>query len=128
MRIILTLWFVPLVLFWGWYALSANDMHFGYAMLSRQVHDLVFAVYAKTLGVDADVIPGMIAGACAVDTAIIMAIAAFRWRASWLPQAREMSGKMYRSFWQGSREERREYYAASLVSEDFSSGPVRPGE
>ncbi|MCB1386686.1 MAG: hypothetical protein KDJ80_12205 [Nitratireductor sp.] len=90
MRLLLTLWFLPLVLFWGWYALSVNDVNFGFIMLSRQVHDAVFDIYANTLHVDRAALPGMIAGACAFDSAIVMAIAAFRWRASWLPQARAM--------------------------------------
>lgn len=128
LRIILALWFIPLSLFWGWYALSANNIHFGYVMLSRQVHDLVFQVYANTLGIEAERIPGLIAGACAVDTAIIMAIAAFRWRASWLPQARSM----FDSYWNGGEEKgveyAGEYTSGAGLSEDYASGRARPAE
>ena len=42
MRTIFTLWAAPMAIFWGWFFLSANDMNFGYAMLSRQVHDFAF--------------------------------------------------------------------------------------
>ncbi len=96
MRVILFLWFFPLVLFWGWFALSVNDWSFGFVMLSRELHDVVFDIYARTLGVERELLPGMIAGACAVDSALIMAIAAFRWRASWMPHLREMLA----SYWQ----------------------------
>ena len=96
MRILLTLWFIPLVLFWGWYALSANDIHFGFTMLTRQVHDIVFQLYGNTLGIDPAKIPGMVAAACAFDTAIVMGIAAIRWRASWYPQTKAL----FLSYWQ----------------------------
>lgn len=122
MRLILILWFVPMALFWGWYALSVNDISFGYAMLSRDVHDIVFQIYARTLGVEVEALPGMIAGACALDTALIMCIAAFRWRGSWYPQAKEV----FQSYWQeeGTRED--------FVYEDeftgAASGRVHPAE
>jgi hypothetical protein len=70
--------------------LSANDVSFGVFILSKQAHDMVFQIYANTLGVDPSVIPGMIAGACALDSLIVLAIAAFKWRASWWPQTKEM--------------------------------------
>ncbi len=87
MRIILLLWALPLVFFWGWYGLSANDISFGTVFFSRQLHDAIFDIYGRTLGLPREVLPGMLAWACIVDSAIILAIAAFRWRARWLPQA-----------------------------------------
>ena len=127
MRVLLFLWFVPLVLFWGWFALSVNDWSFGFIMLSRELHDVVFDIYARTLGVDREALPGMIAGACAFDTALIMGIAAFRWRASWLPHAREMLA----SYWQDETvsDDDREY--SDGFGADFRSAaavPVRPAE
>ncbi|MEC9344568.1 MAG: DUF6105 family protein [Pseudomonadota bacterium] len=98
MRIILLLWAVPLGLFWSWYALSANDISFGTVFLSRELHDLVFDIYGHSLGVPATDIPAMIAWACFVDTALIGAIAAWRWRAAWWPQA-----KTRLSEWIGNR-------------------------
>lgn len=80
MRVLLTLWALPLVLFWGWYFLSLNDINFGYLMLSRQLHDFVFQLYGEMLGVDPAIIPGMIAKACAFDSLIVPAIWAFRRR------------------------------------------------
>lgn len=70
--------------------MSANDISFGVFILSKQAHEMVFQIYANTLGVDPSVIPGMIAGACAIDSLIVLAIAAFKWRSSWLPQTKAM--------------------------------------
>ena len=88
MRYILILWFVPLTLFWGWYGISANDWHFGYFFLSRGFHDHMFTIYGSILGVDPAAVPAMIAGTFALDSAILLAIAAFRWRADWYPQTK----------------------------------------
>lgn len=87
MRIILLLWALPLVFFWGWFGLSANDISFGTVFFSRQLHDAVFDIYGRTLGIPGSELPAMFAWACIVDTSILFAIAAFRWRARWLPQA-----------------------------------------
>jgi hypothetical protein len=78
MKWFLVLWGSPLALFWGWYFLSLNDMHFGYIMLSRQVHDLVFRLYGEMLGIDPASIPALVAEACILDTLIILSI--FAWR------------------------------------------------
>lgn len=122
MRIILVLWFLPLFLFWGWYALSAYDISFGFAFLSREVHDVVFQVYANMIGVEASVIPGMIAGACAIDTAIIMGICAFRWRKDWVPQAKTLWGDIRSSYWNDDvRDE-------ELAYEEQRSGRAHPAE
>ncbi len=93
MRVLLVLWAVPLVFFWSWYALSANDLSFGTIFLSRQLHDVVFDLYGRTLGVPASAVPPMMAWACAFDTCLILAIAAFRWRARWLPGAKELAAR-----------------------------------
>lgn len=87
MRYLLVMWAAPLVLFWGWYFLSYYDINFGYVMLSRQLHDLVFQLYGEMLGIDPAIIPGMIAKACLFDALIVLAIWAFRRRrtiASWI--------------------------------------------
>lgn len=87
MRIILLLWALPLAFFWGWYGLSANDISFGTIFFSRQLHDAVFDIYGRTLGIPGTELPAMFAWACILDTSILCAIAAFRWRARWVPQA-----------------------------------------
>lgn len=80
MRYIFALWAAPLVLFWGWFFVSFNDINFGYVMLSRQFHDLLFQIYGNILGIDPEIIPGMVAKACIVDTLLLIAFWAFRRR------------------------------------------------
>jgi hypothetical protein len=92
MRYVLALWALPLVIFWGWYGLSYHDIHFGYVMLTREAHDIVFQLYGETLGIDPGIIPGMVAKACVLDTLILLAIYAFRRRrqvAAWARIRRE---------------------------------------
>ncbi len=87
MRYIFALWAAPLILFWGWFFLSLNDMNFGYVMLSRQLHDFVFNLYGETLGIDPAIIPGLVARACIIDTGLLLAFWAFRRRreiAAWI--------------------------------------------
>lgn len=80
MRYLLILWASPLFLFWGWFGLSFYDINFGYVMLSRRLHDLVFQLYGEMLGIDPATIPLMLAKACVFDTLILLAIFAFRRR------------------------------------------------
>jgi hypothetical protein len=80
MRYIFALWAAPLVLFWGWFYLSFNDINFGYVMLSRQFHDLLFQIYGNILGIEPERIPRMVARACVIDTLLLMALWAFRRR------------------------------------------------
>jgi hypothetical protein len=87
MRTLFALWAAPMALFWGWFYLSLNDINFGYVMLSRQLHDLVFELYGKMLGIDPAIIPGMVARACVFDGFLLMALWAFRRRskiAAWI--------------------------------------------
>jgi len=95
MRTLLTLWALPLVLFWAWYFLSLNDINFGYVMLSRQLHDLVFQLYGEMLGIDPKEIPVLIARACMFDTLIIAAIWAFRARRKLLGRFRAMRERWF---------------------------------
>ncbi len=88
MRVLLLLWAFPLVFFWGWYGLSANDISFGTAFLSRQTHDVVFSLYGNILGMPADQVPMALVKIFAFDSLIVLALAAFRWRKSWYPQAK----------------------------------------
>lgn len=80
MRYVLILWATPLLLFWGWFLLSFNDVHFGYVFLTRDVHDIVFDLYGQMLGIDPATIPMLVAKACVFDTLVICAIYAFRRR------------------------------------------------
>jgi hypothetical protein len=103
MRVILMLWALPLAFFWGWFALSANDISFGTIFFSRELHDAVFEIYGRTLGIPAQDLPPMIAWACIVDTGIILAIAAFRWRARWFPRVREEIGRLREALFPATR-------------------------
>ena len=92
MRWIFAIWAAPLVIFWGWFALSFNNIHFGYVLLSRPGHDLVFELYGKILGIDPAIIPWLVAKACVFDTLLLLAFWAFRRRrqiAAWLRSQRE---------------------------------------
>ena len=80
MRYLFWLWFMPLSLFWGWFGLSYYDVNFGMLFLSRELHDLVFAIYGKILDVDPATIPVLFLKACIFDTFLIFGIVAFRRR------------------------------------------------
>lgn len=90
MKYVFAVWATPLVLFWGWYFLSLNDINFGYIMLTRQAHDLIFQLYGQMIGMDPQAIPMLVAQACAFDTALIVAIWAFRRRRELKAWATEM--------------------------------------
>jgi Family of unknown function (DUF6105) len=92
MRYLIVLWISPLAAFWGWYFLSLNDINFGYVMLSRRLHDLVFQLYGEMLGVDPNTIPGLLARACIFDTFLVGCLIAFRRRkaiVAWVRAQRE---------------------------------------
>lgn len=97
MRYLFALWAAPLVLFWGWFFLSLNDINFGYIMLSRQLHDLVFQLYGQMLGIDPAIIPGMVAKACVFDSLLLMAIWAFRRRRTIAGWIGAMRGRLFPS-------------------------------
>lgn len=80
MKYILAAWAAPLLIFWGWFFVSLNDLNFGYVLLTREAHDLIFQLYGQMLGVDPKTIPTMIANACVFDGFLIAAIWAFRRR------------------------------------------------
>ncbi|MEO0328579.1 MAG: DUF6105 family protein [Pseudomonadota bacterium] len=87
MRVVLALWGAPLVLFWGWYGLSAYNINFGLFFLERRFHDAVFGIYSNILGIPAEEIPLLVAKLLVIDTLIILAVAALRWYKKWLPQS-----------------------------------------
>ncbi|MER8749903.1 DUF6105 family protein [Mesorhizobium sp. M1050] len=80
MRYIFAFWAAPMAIFWGWFYLSANDINFGYTMLSRQMHDFFFQLYGQMLGIDPVTIPDMVAKACVFDGFLLIALWAFRRR------------------------------------------------
>lgn len=80
MKWFLILWAAPVVCLTGWYGLSYYDMNFGFFMLTRQTHDLVFNIYGQILGIDPEKLPPMVARAIAFDSLVVFAIIAFRKR------------------------------------------------
>src|SRR5688572_32612168 len=80
MRWIFAAWALRKGVFWGRYFLSLNDMNFGYVMLTRDVHDLLFQLYGQALGVEPATIPPLVAKACILATLLILAIWAFKRR------------------------------------------------
>ncbi len=89
MRFLFFIWLIPAVLLSVWFGLSANNIHFGTRIFSRELHDVVMQVYAQTLGVEVHELPGLLWRAVIFDGAIIGAIIAFRKRVaikSWYRQ------------------------------------------
>ena len=80
MKWILILWALPLGLLGGWYYLSLYDMNFGYLILSRQMHDLVFQIYGQILGIAPADIPPLVLKAVIVDSLVLFGIIALRRR------------------------------------------------
>ncbi|WP_104665680.1 DUF6105 family protein [Ensifer adhaerens] len=80
MKWFLILWAGPVLLLIGWYGLSYYDMSFGFFMLTRQTHDLVFQIYGNVLGIPPESIPPLVARAIVVDSLIVFAIIGFRKR------------------------------------------------
>jgi len=80
MKWFLILWACPVILLTGWYGLSYYDMSFGIFMLTRQAHDLVFAIYGNVLGIPPETIPPLVARAIAFDSLVVFAIIAYRKR------------------------------------------------
>ncbi len=80
MKWFLILWAGPVLLLTSWYGLSYYDMSFGFFMLTRQTHDLVFQIYGNILGIAPETIPPLVARAIAFDSFIVLGIVAFRKR------------------------------------------------
>ena len=93
MRYLIALWVSPLVLFWGWYFLSLNDINFGYVILSRRLHDLLFQLYGEMLGIDPTTIPGLLARACVFDSFLVAGLIAFRKRKAIIAWYRARHGR-----------------------------------
>lgn len=100
MRTLLTLWAAPLVLFWSWYFISLNDWNMGYALLSREAHDMIFQFYADALAqvtaevwgeavrIDPAELPPMLARTLVIDSALLLSLVAFRKRRALAPHLR----------------------------------------
>ena len=105
MKLLLILWAGPVLLLGSWYGLSYYDMSFGFFMLTRQTHDLVFEIYGNILGLPPESLPPLVARAIAVDSLIVFVILGFRKR------------RQIYAWWQGRQS------AARVSAESLSSAP-----
>lgn len=80
MKYLFWLWLMPMSLFWGWFGLSYHDINFGTTMFSRDIHNMVFGIYAHLLGVSYETIVSGFIKACIFDTFLIASIIAYRKR------------------------------------------------
>jgi len=72
MKVFLVLWVTPIVLLGSWYGLSYYDINFGYRILSRDLHDLVFTIYGNLLGIPPESIPPLVLKAIILDTFLVI--------------------------------------------------------
>ncbi|MEM5473220.1 DUF6105 family protein [Hoeflea sp. AS60] len=72
MKVFLVLWIVPIILLGSWYGLSYYDINFGYRILSRDLHDLVFTIYGNLLGIPPESIPPLVLKAIIFDTFLVV--------------------------------------------------------
>lgn len=80
MRYFVTFWLIPVGFLVAWYGLSAHDIAFGTTFFSRDMHDLVFGIYADMLGIAPEAIPPLLLKALVLDTALILGLIALRKR------------------------------------------------
>ncbi|MEP3438476.1 MAG: DUF6105 family protein [Hoeflea sp.] len=72
MKVFLVLWILPIVLLGSWYGLSYYDINFGYRILSRELHDLVFTIYGNLLGIPPESIPPLVLKAVIFDSFLVV--------------------------------------------------------
>lgn len=72
MKVFLILWIIPIVLLGGWYGLSFYDINFGFRILTRELHDLVFTIYGNMLGIPPESIPPLVLKAIILDTFLVL--------------------------------------------------------
>jgi hypothetical protein len=80
MKWILIFWAAPLIFLVGWYTLSYYDINFGFLILSRRMHDMVFQIYGNLLGIKPEKVPPLVLEAIIFDTSIVFALLIFRSR------------------------------------------------
>jgi hypothetical protein len=81
MKSVLIFWGGPVLFIAGWYWLSYYNLSFGMFFFSRQLHDLVFQIYGKILGMPPADIPPLVARAIGIDSVLVFSLLAFRRRA-----------------------------------------------
>ncbi|SOE17283.1 hypothetical protein SAMN05877838_2181 [Hoeflea halophila] len=74
MKVFLALWVMPIILLGSWYGLSYYDISFGYRILTRELHDLVFEIYGNLLGIPPETIPPLVLKAIIFDTFLVVGL------------------------------------------------------
>lgn len=108
MKWFLILWAGPIALLGSWYGLSYYDMNFGFFMLTRQTHDLVFQIYGQILGIPPEDLPPLVLRAIIFDSFLVLGLIAFRRR------------KKIWAWWQARRQSSSDALASD---ESLSSAP-----
>jgi hypothetical protein len=78
MKWVLIFWGGPIAFLGSWYWLSYYNISFGYFMLTRDAHDLVFQIYGNILGISPEIIPGLVLDVILFDSAIVFGLLALR--------------------------------------------------
>lgn len=113
MKMFLILWIIPILLLGGWYGLSYYDISFGYRILSRELHDLVFIIYGNLLGIAPESIPPLVLKAVIFDTFLVVGFIVIKRR------RRQIWAAISRFFgWNREREDTTE--AASSSESEYS--------
>ncbi|HBF30684.1 DUF6105 family protein [Rhizobium sp.] len=80
MKSLVTFWALPILILGVWYYLSLHDINFGFFILTRKAHDLVFATYGAFLGIAPEALPRLVMRAIVLDSALLFGILATRRR------------------------------------------------
>lgn len=72
MKVFLVLWIMPIIMLGSWYGLSYYDINFGYRILTRDLHDLVFTIYGNLLGIPPESIPMLVLKAIIFDSFLVV--------------------------------------------------------
>jgi hypothetical protein len=110
MKWIIFLWAFPLAILGSWYYLSYYDISFGFLMLSRPMHDLVFQIYGNILGIPPETIPPLVLKAVIVDSCFLFLFLAFKRR------------KQIIAWWQ-ARQKASSGDSALAIDDNLSSAP-----
>lgn len=78
MKWLLIFWAGPVLFLGTWYTLSYYDISFGTFFFSRQMHDLVFDIYGRILGIPPNEVPPLAFRAIVFDTGIVFGLIALR--------------------------------------------------
>ena len=110
MKWFLILWAGPIGFLLAWYGLSSYNINFGTFFFSRQMHDLVFEIYGRILGIPPQDIPPLVFKAMLFDTCVVLGLLVLRKRRELL------------QWWQGRHNPAQEEMGADKV-ESLSSAP-----